>query len=348
VFVQNAEPLVQLRALLRSRVVGLTIAASLAEVNVRQWQEFQPAAEDEPAPTRSQQEDAFLAFKQALSGTENLAKFEKGVAAALAPLERRGLLVKFPRELDRGNEEIVVYPTGHREAAERVKISDVLLDDGKPLRQSLRTHLDSTEVADRVLAWLRPRLRDTLTLDEVETRRALDEAAAGVGEVLVKVEAGHTLARAGQPLDKRQVTVLQLEYEAAMAARGFDQKLARAAAMVLAIFSMFVLSGAYMRYRQHLFPTLQQWGLLLLLAAVTVVMAYAAAADAWRAELIPLLLFGMSTAIAYRQELALLLSGCWRRSSPWPLARDCPASCSRRAWPPRRSSSWARSAAGLS
>ena len=34
-----------------------------------------------------------------------------------------------------------------------------------------------------------------------------------------------------------------------------------------------------------------------------------AAEDAWRAELVPLMLFGMTMAIVYRQEVALLLSG---------------------------------------
>ncbi len=34
-----------------------------------------------------------------------------------------------------------------------------------------------------------------------------------------------------------------------------------------------------------------------------------ASADAWRGELVPVLLFGMTMAIVYRQELALLLAG---------------------------------------
>ena len=49
--------------------------------------------------------------------------------------------------------------------------------------------------------------------------------------------------------------------------------------------------------------------ILLLMAIVTVALARWASADAWRAELVPLMLFGMTMAIVYRQELALLLAG---------------------------------------
>jgi putative nucleotidyltransferase with HDIG domain len=47
---------------------------------------------------------------------------------------------------------------------------------------------------------------------------------------------------------------------------------------------------------------------MLAVVLVTVALALIASRDSWRAELIPLLLFGMTLAIAYHQELALLIS----------------------------------------
>ena len=65
-----------------------------------------------------------------------------------------------------------------------------------------------------------------------------------------------------------------------------------------------------MRYRQRgPLASLGRLSVILVLALATVVLARWAALDPWRAELAPLLLFGMTMAIVYRQELALLMSG---------------------------------------
>ena len=48
---------------------------------------------------------------------------------------------------------------------------------------------------------------------------------------------------------------------------------------------------------------------MLVLLVLTVLFARWVSVDPWRAELLPVLLFGQMTAIAYRQELAILLSG---------------------------------------
>ena len=71
-----------------------------------------------------------------------------------------------------------------------------------------------------------------------------------------------------------------------------------------------MLCGIYMRYRQRgPLASLTRLSVILVLAVATVALAAWAAGDPWRAELVPLLLFGMTMAIVYRQELALLLSG---------------------------------------
>jgi putative nucleotidyltransferase with HDIG domain len=53
---------------------------------------------------------------------------------------------------------------------------------------------------------------------------------------------------------------------------------------------------------------LRRFSLMLAVILTTVGLAVLAAHDSWRAELIPVLLFGMTVAIAYHQELALLLA----------------------------------------
>jgi putative nucleotidyltransferase with HDIG domain len=88
------------------------------------------------------------------------------------------------------------------------------------------------------------------------------------------------------------------------------QRLARATAVVVMIFVMLILCGIYMRYRQHgPLANLTRLGGMLTLAGVTVALSRWASVAPWRAELVPLMLFGMIMAIVYGQELAVLLCG---------------------------------------
>ncbi len=80
--------------------------------------------------------------------------------------------------------------------------------------------------------------------------------------------------------------------------------------MLLVVFAMFTLCGMYMRYRQRgPQAELDRLAGALGLAMATVFVAVWAADDPWRAEPVPLVVFGMIMAIAYRQELALLFTG---------------------------------------
>jgi len=134
-------------------------------------------------------------------------------------------------------------------------------------------------------------------------------AASAEGEV-VDYEAGDTLAEAGRLLQPDHVRLLRMEHEAAMARHPVVQKLCRAAAVVTIILALFALCAVYLHRRERrLMVSLKRLTMMLGLAVLTVVLAQRAAADAWRAEMVPLLLFGQIVAIAYRQELSLLFSG---------------------------------------
>ncbi|HYW78497.1 MAG TPA: hypothetical protein VE890_02935, partial [Thermoguttaceae bacterium] len=317
VFARDDKPLAQLLASLRLKLVELTAAKTVSEVAPEIWQAFQlPDEKDKPPPVETQDE-RFQAFVATFTPQENLDRFETAIAAAFALFKTRGILGQLPPELERGNqEEIVVYPIDEIEPRPNlVRISDVLIGDGTAIHESLRDQFESADVADRLFAWLWPRLRElsTLKFDEAATRRDQDQAASVVEDVLITYgpdEPDRPLARAGEPLTPEKISHLRLEYEASLAARSTAQRLTRVTAVVVMIFVMFILCGAFMRYRQR--GPLANWSRLsvvLILAVITVALARWASADAWRAEIIPLLLFCMTMVIVYRQELALLLSG---------------------------------------
>ena len=122
--------------------------------------------------------------------------------------------------------------------------------------------------------------------------------------------AGEALVKAGETIDAKKLDLLRLEYQAFLAQRPLAQEITRGVAVLLVVFFLFVLCGVYMRYRQRgPLASLGRLTGLLALAIVTVALASWASTDPWRAELVPLMLFGMTVSIVYRQELALLLSG---------------------------------------
>jgi hypothetical protein len=316
VYVQDARPLVQLRAKLRNTLVELTAVPTLDKLDPKVWKEFEvPPAEGTPLGAKllsaSQQTEQFARLRAALTPQERLDRVDKAVAEVFAPFEERGLLNKLDSKLGPGNqEEIVAYPLGRPKDTQVLKVSDVLIGNGTAIRDSLRRDLDLEGVADHLFAWLLPLLKPTLSLDDQRTKESIDKAARAVAEVVASYSPGQVLTKAGEPLGIEQIDLLRLEYAAAMAERAPGRVIGRGVAMTALIFVAFLLCGVHMRYRQRgPLASLTRLIVLLLLAITTVGLARWAANDAWRAELVPVLLFGMTMAIVYRQELALLLAG---------------------------------------
>ncbi len=314
VYVQDASPLEQLRAQLRNTVVELTAKERLADVDPKRWAEFlPPASRERPLPDSEQQQALFEQLRAIVAGQENLDQFETALAAALGPFEQRGLLKSLDKTLGPGNEqEILVYPAENDALPRVVRVSEVLLGDGSELRDRLRRQFLPPELADMLFQWLHPRLAEAVTLrfDEHRSRKALEEAVAAVEPRTVEYVAGTSvLAQGGEPLDAEAIRLLQREYVEYCAGRALNKRLLRALTMTLVAFSLFLLCGVYMRYRQRgPLASVVRLNVMLLLAILTIALCRTASHDAWRAELVPLMLFGMTMAIVYRQELGLLLS----------------------------------------
>ncbi len=315
VYMQDAEPLVQLRAELRTKLVELTAAPTLDKLAPKTWKDFQlPPAEGETPPTAKQQEEQFLVFREAFTPQERLDRVVEAVAEVMAPLEQGGLLENLDQEkLGPGNKQkIIVYPKSDPKSQQIVPVSDVQIGDGTAIRDSLRKHPDLSAVADRLFAWLFPQLKKitpTLTIDDQRTKDSMDAAVKAVHEVLVDYSVGQTLAKANQALGDEQFDLLCLEYDTAMNGRSVGYRLARSAAITGLIFVALLLCGLYMRYHQRgPLTSLTRLLILLLLAIATVAVARWASSNAWRGELVPVLLFGMTMAIVHQQRLAMLLA----------------------------------------
>jgi len=316
-YVQDPEPLVQLRGKLRIDLGKLLAAKTLAEADRKLWAQFHPTpAPATPDATPAEDEAAFQKFKAAFSGESALDDFSKQLIEALAPFEQQGLLKDLPPEHDADTERIWVRAKNAIESAPQVQVllADVLLTDDAPTRiqKSLNDKLLSADVAARVFAWLQPQLDSTLTLDVPATRDAQDAAAEAVKVVTRPFRAGEqVLAKAGEAFTPETIALLRLEYEAESAKRTWRQRISRSVAVLGMFVALYTLAGCYLYVRERrVIDDLLRLATLLGLFALAATLATVVNQYAWGADVIPLLLFAMIVAIAYQQEMALLLAAC--------------------------------------
>lgn len=309
VYRNNPEPLKRLGAELHAAVASVAAAGQYADRDAQLWSEFQPPPERAASAANQDPKQQFDKFRAAVAEDKDLKLFDRAIEAVLDPFVQNGQLNLLEQKSGQGNrEEIIVYPVDKPEAKKTVKVADVLIGNKSALLSSLREHL-SADLADPVFEWLQRRWPTTLTLDEEQTNNALDTAVKAVEPVIVRYVPGQLLVEAKEPMRPDHIAVLRAEYDAVMALRPMRDKVYRAVAVVAFILAMFALCAFYVHSREpRLVASLQRLVLMHVLGVVTVILA-CWAADGWQAELVPLLLFGQTMAIAYSRELALLLSG---------------------------------------
>jgi putative nucleotidyltransferase with HDIG domain len=314
---QDPEPLIQLRGKLRIEIGKLLAAKTLEDVDQALWKQFEPTpAPGTPDPTPAEREAAFQKFREAFAAEKSLDEFSQQLAEALAPFEQQGFLKDLPKEHDADTEKIWVRSKSAGEVGAQVqaKLADVLLTDDAParLQKSLNEKLSNKDVAAAVFAWLQPKLVSTLTINTEATRKAQKEAAEAVKPVTRPFHAGeHVLAKAGEPLSDETLKLMELEHAKEIANRGWRERVGRTAAVLGMFVALYTLAGFYLYVRDcRVLDELLRLVTLLGLFVVAVTLATMVNPYAWGADVIPLLLFAMIIAIAYQQEMALLLAAC--------------------------------------
>ena len=344
VYANDPRPLQELQNALRDRIFRLLAAKSYDDVDQALWNELMAAggepettpAQDEldavtamaagevtfgsgpPSPVQLstpaskiwQKRAAFSRFRQAFADDKDLSQFAAAVKASLAEFEEHGLLESLGHDLEQGNQsQIRVYRAGDASYTKPYQVDQVRIGQATDhLHERLQENLKSSELADKVLAWLSPKLPSTLTFDADATAQRADEEIKNMRDVMFPFTANQTvLVPAGEPLTPEMIAVLKDEHAEYLGQLDYSQ----AIYYVLSKFGMYTalctLCGCYIYFRRlPIFSDLANLVRLLLLVVLTVGVSYFAASS--RFELIPLLLFSMTAVIFYRQELALLLS----------------------------------------
>ena len=102
--------------------------------------------------------------------------FKTSLAEAVAPIMRKGMLEKLPPEHDANAETIAVRKLGTDGFEEKVPVAEVLVENVTSALQKSVQQKMPLEVADRVFAFLKPRLPVTLKLNLEATGVEQDKA----------------------------------------------------------------------------------------------------------------------------------------------------------------------------
>ena len=280
----------------------------------------EPRQDDKPAPVPAdavpersvaEAEQAFQRFRGKIDTKERLIEFEKAVDNAFADIENEGVLEKIQHGIDEGSQtEIDVHPLGNAAEVTRVQVAHVLLGEAKArLKSRIREELGEGPFADRIFSWIEPRLSGSLELDREATARAKKEAKAKTPQQFVRYAAGDVLAEAGVPMGPETVGLLRREHDAFVWQQDTRQRVARTMALLGLFIAMFALSGFYIhRHHRELLGDVGNVVALLGLSVMAIVLALLSAGESWQAEVVPLLIFALTVALAFDQDVALLLT----------------------------------------
>jgi cyclic-di-AMP phosphodiesterase PgpH len=306
----------QLRAKVENDATALAAAKSLSEVD-KVWESFGLKLDKgTPEPTAAEREQQFLKFRDTLTAEGVLDKFKTALKESFEPLLDTGLIEKLPPEHDANSEKIWVHRVGTDAKYPRsVPVSEVLSENAaSTLQKALQTKMPSKEVADRIFARVKSDMPETLKLNIDATRadqkKAADEVKPQMDDFPVGTVLAHAQNEQGSPLpiDDTALDKLKLEYKTELAHRPFSAKFSHSLAVFGMYIALYVLCGFYIYHRDpRIIDDLGRLATLLTLVVITVGLIVVTSND-WRAEMIPLMLFGMTVAIAYEQEIALLLS----------------------------------------
>lgn len=311
VYDNDPAPLTQLVAQVRNEVAQIAGADSLEAVDPALWKQYLPTrAEGTPEPTEEERAAEFAKFREALVVDESLDEFAQALGKAVQPLQDQGILAAQPT--DANAEDIIVWLSGNNSAPRVVAVRNALIDNARgDLDQALRRTMPSLELAKHVSARMREALPITLKLNETATREQADKKAEKVEEIFRPFQPGDRLAAAGEEITDTQLALLELDYSKHLSNRSLAQDIGRAASVFWLYAAMLGLCGLGLyRVDRSALEELPRYATVLmsLMIAIGGMLLAVFANPNWRLELVPLMLLGMTVAVAYRHQSALLLA----------------------------------------
>ena len=329
-YVNNSRPLDELRQGLLDELFEVKQKTYSELVSNNLWSRFWSIDLETSLPLPNEDtEKEFDRFKNAFAKDEQLAVTGKSIENAFTDIRRRGLLRNLGHDLGNGSvQKIQVYQSSIDDAIE-VSVSEVrmaeVLDE---LRANLISELSKNHeviaepvaAAERLYNWLKPRLPVTLSWDEDNSKMGQKKAASAVEDKMKQYLPGDALESYRgveesvigglEPLDETDIALLAAEHQALVASQTVSQRLSRTGAFFGFLFAVGALVAGYLYYRDDdLLLDIRHFVTLLGLFSATLAIAWIFSYDVnWRAEMVPIVMFAIIVAIAYRIELSIFLS----------------------------------------
>lgn len=334
VYELDGTPLRTIRRTLEEKLKDIVEVGTWAEVPEPLKQEFFGRLDPKGAP------GMFVALRAAYADDAGVERLVRWIEPILTDIEQTGLLEQLDNRHTLESSslyEIVVHPKGEPQRGQIVEVNRVRLGEVRRhltgrLERSIGEHQmkepaasepnlpepqhltesQRSTFAGMLAEWISPQLRPTLVFNAEATSRARQRAVEEVQQnpVLSVYEAGQSsLADGGRPIGLQQLRLLAHEHEEYVRRRSVGERIAHSLASFGMYLAVYVLCGVYVFYRQ---PTLlansRKLVMLLAIMAAAIVLAWLTSHDQWRAEIIPVILFGLSLTIAFSLELALLFT----------------------------------------
>lgn len=317
VYINDPQPLIQLRESLWNAVAGILNAHSYDRLDAKgreDWLHFLKPVGKDFIPEDVNPQAVFAEFVAFFKDDTSLDHFTNRLKKAFTPFEVYGMLASLTFGPDRGSQDqILVYRKG--ETADRAisfKVSDVLIRDGARLREALQRELQNETMSTLLFNWLYPKLEETLKEDKNATATIAQKAVENVSDAYIEYVPGQVLVEAGMLIGKEELHLLSAEYQASLKKRSEARRVLRFSAVSGCVMILFVICWGFVRRRERRRPKTPRtfmammFGMLLTVAMAQLPQDYALVSADW--EILPMLLFVMAVSITYSWELAIVFS----------------------------------------
>ena len=316
-------------------VLGGPSFDGLTEEELNAFSQFYAGDETEPEDTPAKR---FAMLKTVFADDPELKILDETIKIATAENREKGLIQSLTHSTEQGSKERVrVFQVGNPDDDIYVEIEDCRIAQAGPsmdtrLREVFRQKYpsdDNQQVAQMISDWIQQRLPkfQSLVYNDEMSERARVKAEAKVETVMSPFRAGTSvLAQAGNPLGDEDLTLLKGEWKVMTEQMLLSDRVVRIAAYAGMISALYLLCGSYIFFVGDRRLLLDRWKLakLLALMVIAITLAYFAARDQWRGELIPLVLASIIAAVVYGRELGILLMAAASMSLTLFLGADLP------------------------
>ncbi len=316
VYAHDDQALRELRSGLKSAVFQVLAAKSYDELDAEIWKRFLLGEDQVPD---LDDKALFARFRAALAEDADLTRFARAVEGGFQQFEETGLIEKLEHLSEDGSQiSIKVHPVGKPNAVERVDVKNVRIAEvSSDLKERLADEFRQTGFASEHVEDLAQLAHNWCTNQGLPSTLKLDRDAtlAEYEEVLSQVEVrndyapGDRLVVRGTSITPEKLEILRYEHAAIVQNMTPLDKLGHSVSSLGMYLALYVLCGVFIyHHRPRIIADLRRLTTLLATLVMAVALGRLCTGELWQAEVVPIVLFGMTLTIAYSRDLALIVS----------------------------------------